>query len=135
MKKLLQETPKDIIIISSSPDSFIREILESNEIKKSSIYGKELAKTKKERFEMLLSERKISKDDIIYIGDTVDDYLFCKQVGVSMIGLNYGYSNLTKIKDSLLDLKEHPVELVESIRQYMLFRRKNDNNRRNRWSR
>lgn len=122
MKNLLQQTQKEIIVISSSPDCIVREVLKNNGIKKIIIYGKEKARTKKERFSMLLVDKNISKNDIIYIGDTIDDYHFCEQVGVPMIGSNYGYSDLSGIKKSLFELKEQPEELVELIKPYMLVR-------------
>lgn len=122
IKELLKSSPKDIIIISSSPDSFIKEILKQEGIEDVTIYGKETAKSKKERFEMLLKDRDINKEDIIYIGDTIDDYKFCNQVGISMIGSNYGYSNLEEIKDYLLLLVHSSEELVEVVKQYMLVR-------------
>lgn len=122
LKNLFQNTTEEIIIISSSPDCIIRKVLKNNEIERVSIYGKEKAKTKIERFALLLRDKNIKNDDIIYIGDTIDDYNFCKQVGVPMVGSNYGYSNLSKIKDLLSKLVEQPEELVESIKQYMLIR-------------
>ena len=122
MKSLLQDASHDIIIISSIPDRFIRTILEQHGIEGVGVYGKETAKTKKERFAIALDERNLSKDDIIYIGDTIDDFHFCEQVGIPMIGSNYGYSDLSEIKDSLLGLKEEPEELVEWIKPHMLVR-------------
>ena len=123
MKKILQDLDENIIIISSNPDSFIGNILENNEIDKVIIYGKEKAKSKKERFELLLKEQNIQKCDIIYIGDTIDDYHFCREVNIPMVGSNYGYSDLSEISDSLLDIKESPEELVELIKPYILVRR------------
>lgn len=122
MKELLKDSSYDIIIISSCPDSFIREILKSNGIDKITVYGKEVAKSKKERFAMLLEDKNISKEDIIYIGDTIDDFHFCEQVGIPMIGSNYGYSDLSGLKDLLLELMEQPEELVEYIKPKMLVR-------------
>ncbi len=122
IKTLLQRTTQDIIIISSNPDSFIKAILQKEGIEEAIVYGKEVAKTKRERLEMLLKDKGLSKDKIIYIGDTIDDYNFCAREGISMIGSNYGYSNLDDIKDNLISLVESENELVELIKPYMLVR-------------
>ena len=105
-----------VIIISSSPDRFIKDILKRSGIEDAIVYGKEVARTKQDRFEMAINDYHLDKDNIIYIGDTQDDYLFCRKVGIPMIGCNYGYSNLEEIKDNLHLLVTTREELLEVLK-------------------
>ena len=122
IKELLLEKKKPLYIISSSPEEFLKEILEREDIKDAIIYGKGKIKTKRDRFEILLKEHKLSKEDILYVGDTIDDYNFCTSVGIPMLGSNYGYSNLESIKDKLYGLKSSEEKLIETIKPFMLIK-------------
>ncbi len=105
-----------VIIISSIPDRFIKEILKRSGIEEVIVYGKEVARTKQERLEMAMNDYNLDKDNINYIGDTQNDYLFCTKVGIPMIGCNYGYSNLEEIKDNLHLLVTTREELLEVLK-------------------
>src|SRR5574344_536728 len=52
-----------------------------------SLFGKEKGIKK------LLKERKLKKDEIIYIGDEVRDWEACQKVGVKMIGVSWGFND------------------------------------------
>lgn len=119
IKALLRNATQKIIIVSSNPDSFIRRIIQMQGIDNAVIYGKEKAKTKKERIALLLEQNDLSIDNLIYIGDTIDDFRFCGQMGIPMIGSNYGYSNLTSVKDSLVCLIQTEEDLANKIHQYL----------------
>ena len=121
MEQLLKE--EDVIILSACPDFMIKTVLKQHGITTGvDIYGKEKARTKRDRFELVLKERSLKKDDIIYIGDTIDDYHFCQSVGIPMIGSNYGYSNLDEIRDSLQGIMTSDEELYQKIKTYRLVR-------------
>lgn len=62
----------------------------------------------------LLKERKLNKNEILYVGDEVRDWEACERVGVKMIGVGWGFndepilrkSGLEKIVNSPIDLKK-----------------------------
>lgn len=116
MKLLLKKNFENIFIVSSNTEEIINLILSNNDIKNNIVViGKESEKTKALRIELLLRQKKLQKDDIIYIGDTVDDLKFCQKTGIKMIGSNYGYSNLKSYKEELLELFYSDKELFEYI--------------------
>ena len=70
----------------------------------------------------MLEKKELKREDLFYIGDTIDDYNFCQQVGLPMLGSNYGFSDLTEIEESLIGLASTPEELVEKVKEYSLVR-------------
>ena len=125
MKELLL-TNKKIVIITSNYEKFVRQILINNEINNSIVViGKEMNITKSNRLNLYIKINNINRDDIIYIGDTYDDYLFCKKEKIKMIGVNYGYSNLEKVKNELINLFYNDYDLCKYIMEVIEF---HDNN-------
>lgn len=120
IKKTINESKDEIVIITSTYEEFVHKILKQCGIeKKLYVIGKSTKGSKPERLELYLENNKVKKEDIIYIGDTINDYLFCEKCGIRMIGVNYGYSNLTGIKDRLLYLFNTDKELYEYIKRRM----------------
>lgn len=116
IKKLLQNSSKEIVIITSTFEKFVYDILKYNGIdKKINVIGKKTKPSKIERFELFLDNNKIKRENIIYIGDTMYDYIFCKKSGIRMIGSNYGYSNLKKIENELVMLFETDKDLYDYL--------------------
>lgn len=55
----------------------------------------------------------ITKSDIIYIGDEVDDYKACKSVGIKFIGCTWGNSELNNTKGiTLINNPQHLISLL-----------------------
>ena len=115
MHKLFENSMR-IVIITSTYEEFVYSILKNNGITSDVVVlGKSLESSKVKRFEIFMNENKCDKDNIIYIGDTISDYLFCEKCNIKMIGSNYGYSNLEKIKTKLLRLCNSDKELYDYI--------------------
>lgn len=75
-----------------------------------SLFGKEKGIKK------LLKERKLKKDEIIYIGDEVRDWEACQKVGVKMIGVSWGFNDKKLLKQSgLKEIIDKPEELIDLI--------------------
>lgn len=72
-----------------------------------SLFGKEKGIKK------LLKERKLKKDEIIYIGDEVRDWEACQKVGVKMIGVSWGFNDKKLLKQSgLKEVIDRPEEII-----------------------
>lgn len=121
IKKIINEARDEIVIITSTYEEYVYKILKRCGIKNNvNVIGKSTKPNKTDRLKLYLENNKVNKEDIIYIGDTIDDYLFCEKCGIKMIGTNYGYSDLTEIKDKLLYLFNTDKELYEYIKRRML---------------
>ena len=118
MEKLLKDHDINVAIITSTYSDFVRKILHNNGIDKDiEILGKETRPSKKERFELYIKNNQINKNNVVYIGDTIHDYLFCESVGIRMIGCNYGYSNLKSIESKLMKLVNSDQDLYDYLRK------------------
>ena len=121
IKKIINESKDRIVIITSTYEDFVYKVLKNCGIKKDVyVLGKSVKPNKTDRLEIYLEKNNVKKDDIIYIGDTMNDYLFCEQCGIKMIGTNYGYSDLTQIEDKLLYLFNTDKDLYEYIKRRMV---------------
>ena len=117
---------KNIVIITSNYEKIVRQILIDNEIDNDVIViGKETGTNKSNRLNLYIKKNNLKRDEIVYIGDTYDDYLFCTKEKIKMIGVNFGYSNLEKIKNKLMKLFFTDESLYEYIVEDMS---SNDNN-------
>lgn len=61
----------------------------------------------------ILQTHNISKSDIIYIGDEVDDYRACQEYGVNFVGCQWGNDELKQISE--IRTINHPKEIFDII--------------------
>lgn len=77
---------KNIVIITSNYEKIVRQILIDNEIDNDVIViGKETGTNKSNRLNLYIKKNNLKRDEIVYIGDTYDDYLFCTKEKIKMI--------------------------------------------------
>lgn len=75
-----------------------------------SLFGKEKGIKK------LLKERKLKKDEIIYIGDEVRDWEACQKVGVKMIGVSWGFNDKKLLRQSgLKEVIDSPEKIISFL--------------------
>ena len=60
--------------------------------------GRETEGKKKDKILKLCEKFKISKNDIIYVGDTLSDIDFCKSLDIPIISVGYGYCSIESLK-------------------------------------
>lgn len=62
------------------------------------IYTLDLFKNKSEQLQELIEDYKISKDEIIYIGDEVKDIETAHKVGIDVLAVEWGYNSAKALK-------------------------------------
>lgn len=70
----------------------------------------------------LLKERKLNKNEILYVGDEVRDWEACEKVGIKMFGVGWGFntpeilkkSGLQKVVDKPKDLEKEIICLISA---------------------
>ena len=83
------------------------------------IYGRETSGTKTTKIESILKDLKLNKTDIVYIGDTYSDILFCEKLGIKILVSNYGYSNTINVMSSnIIGRVNSIIELIYFIKNY-----------------
>lgn len=82
-------------IVSSSYSTYMNIILrrdsKDNRVIFDDIFGREEHRAKSDKINTVLSNHGLEKQDIIYIGDTSSDILTCKEIGVEIIAVGYGF--------------------------------------------
>lgn len=113
IKESLKQLSKKYIlgIISSAKESGALQCIKNSELENSFsfIYGDETHKLKTEKFNLVLERFKVSKDECIFITDTLGDILEAKKVGIKTIAVDYGYH----IKETLL--KGNPIKIISNL--------------------
>lgn len=61
----------------------------------------------------ILQSLQITKSDLLYIGDEVDDYKACQQNGINFLGCVWGNNELKQISN--MNTISHPKDIVEAI--------------------
>ena len=102
----------NIYLVSATPEKELNNIVESRDLKKyfKGIYGAPIDKVKV--LDKIISNEKVSIDEILYIGDTHEDLVAAKILGINFIGrksdrylnneLNNVFLDFVKIKDYFL---------------------------------
>jgi len=55
------------------------------------VFGREIQGSKIEKINMILHKYNLGRDDVIYVGDTASDILTCKEMGIKIIAVGYGF--------------------------------------------
>lgn len=106
IKELLQKLRKDgyqLGIASSKPEVFCKKMLEHFGVSEELTYitGADLEGkrgTKAEVLQKALERFKVAKEEVILVGDTRFDALGAKEVGVSCIGVTYGFGTREELE-------------------------------------
>lgn len=124
IKNLLKELNKkkiDLYIYSSNIKKNIEKFLKKEKIDsyfKKVYTGSNLLGKDKDLIRILKKE-KLTKDEIIYIGDEIRDVLACKKAGIKIIGVSWGLAgegNLKEIKPDFIVKKPNDIlRIVEKL--------------------
>ena len=90
----------NLIILSSNSKENIEKFLKRNKLQDifhlvysdSTIFGKD------KKLRKLFKKHKISKDEVIYIGDEVRDIEACKKLGIPIVAVAWGYNSKDFLK-------------------------------------
>lgn len=82
------------------------------------MFGSEKHPNKKESMSLLLSKYSISKDEFLYIGDTLSDIEACNSIGVTCLSAAWDEKN-----DPLKLKTKNPLHTYESVRELSMFLR------------
>lgn len=109
------------IIVTATYEKLVRYVLKNNGYDDNIfkyILGRETKGGKTEKVESICKMLSLKKDEVLYIGDTINDVLFCNKIGIDIICVGYGYCPNTIFKrNEILNLCETQDELIEYIKK------------------
>lgn len=102
-----------LVIISSIDDDIINPYLERSKIDNlfEEVWGIRKKTSKVEKFKDFLSLYNISKDNCLFVTDTLGDIKEAHKVGIQSIGVTWGYQN----RDTLE--KGDPIKIVDAAQE------------------
>ena len=106
-------------IVSSSHEYGIKDYLEGNEIEDlfSFTYGYETHKLKIHKFEKVLNEFNLKKEECVFITDTLGDILEANEIGIKTVAVDFGYHERERLeKGNPMRIISNFSELVEVMR-------------------
>ena len=122
LKNLIKKIDKEkkLAIVSSTPGSTIRDILEREGIATyfSDFFGSDVDRSKVVKIKMLLEKYKVSPDDAVFITDTVGDIMEARECGVESIAVTWGFheeKTLQKAKPE--KIVSTPEDLLKAIQE------------------
>jgi phosphoglycolate phosphatase len=107
-----------LIIVSSTTSDLIKEYLKSRELDNyfTEIMGNDIHKSKITKIEMALSKYGMSKDDCVFITDTLGDIKEAHHVGIKAIAVTWGYQAKETLELGQPSMVvDTPTELLASI--------------------
>lgn len=127
VKEVIEQLSEEhfIYIVSGNVGSTVKKVIQyfNLNIPLGNVYGyrqgypmENLARKKKVMqvaLDNILQTHNISKSDIIYIGDEVDDYRACQEYGVNFVGCQWGNDELKQISE--IRTINHPKEIFDII--------------------
>ena len=98
-------------IISSAKESGAIESIKNSQLEGvfSFVYGFETHKLKTEKFNLVLQKFNVSKDECLFVTDTLGDILEATKIGIKTIAVDYGYHN----KKTLM--KGNPIKIISNL--------------------
>jgi phosphoglycolate phosphatase len=115
IKDFLQRLSKKYTlgIITSARESGPLGFIKNNKLEGifSFVYGKKTHKLKTEKFDLALKKFKFSKDECIFITDTLGDILEAKKVNIKSIAIDFGYHEKEMLK------RGNPYAIISDFKQ------------------
>src|SRR3989338_7750095 len=102
-------------IVSANSKENILKFLELNDLKYcfDFVYNYQLFLGKSQAFKKIIKGKKLSKDDIIYIGDEDSDIIAAKKAGIKIISVTWGMKNKNMLKNNEPDfIAEKPEDIL-----------------------
>lgn len=108
--KDLKERQASMFILSSNAADNINQFLNLNDISFfKSVYSSRNILKKDVEVLKLLKKYKIKKDNVVYVGDEVQDIIACRRIGVKIISVSWGHDSAEVLK------KNNPDYLCNSM--------------------
>ena len=111
MPEIIKAFAKDytLCIVSSCHDPLIQHFLEKYELTQAidGVYGVDVSPRKDEKFRAIFAKYGVTPKDCIFITDTLGDVNEAASVGLSSIGVTWGFQD----KETLL--RGNPIKIVE----------------------
>lgn len=113
----LSENGYNLFILTSNDAKLVQTFLDNHAItvfqniySEKNIFGKARAITR------FLKKEKLSKDEILYVGDEVRDIEACKKAGVEIVSVTYGFNGESILREHNPDYIVHtPSELKKIV--------------------
>jgi len=120
MKDVLDELHKKgygIAVISSNSEEHIRAFLHNNNIENiQEVYCSKNLFGKDKMIKRFLKSKKITEQDMLYVGDEQRDVAACKKAGVNVIWVSWGYDVIETVKKDAPDyMVNTPMEIVQVV--------------------
>ena len=109
----LKELSKKFIlgIISSAKESGAIECIKKSQLEGvfSFVYGFETHKLKTEKFNLVFDKFNVSKNECLFVTDTLGDILEATKIGIKTVAVDYGYHD----KKTLM--KGNPIKIISNL--------------------
>lgn len=120
IKDVLQTLLKDyeLLMISSNHKKFIKRFLKRFEMKSfKNVYGKAALFGKAEVIKRVLKKHGYKKSEAIYIGDETRDIIACKELGIDLISVSWGYDDIELLeKEGATYIANQPSDILKFIK-------------------
>lgn len=120
IKDVLQTLLKDyeLLMISSNHKKFIKRFLKRFEMKSfTKVYGKAALFGKAEVIKRVLKKHGYKKSEAIYIGDETRDIIACKELGIDLISVSWGYDDIELLeKEGATYIANQPSDILKFIK-------------------
>ncbi len=113
IRKSLKELSKEFTlgIITSARESGTIECIKNSQLEGVFlfVYGLETHKLKTEKFNLALQKFNVSKNECIFVTDTLGDILEANEIGIKTVAVDYGYHD----KKTLM--KGNPIKIISDL--------------------
>jgi len=101
----------DLFIVTSNQEKTLKAYFENNNLHTlfKQILGFESHTSKEEKFKMLLEKHKLSKDNCLFVTDTLGDILEAKKMGIRTIAVDFGFHDRARLE------KGNPAKIVSKF--------------------
>ena len=124
ISKIIKELSNKYVltIISSASQATINDYLEKNRLKKyfSEVLGMETAKSKIDKFQIILEQFHIKPDETLIVTDTIGDIKEAKEIRIKSLGVTWGVhseKNLRRVNPDFIATQ--PTEIINGINQVL----------------
>ncbi len=100
-------------ILSSNSEQAIIKVLERGNVKVDFIYSGSSIFGKHKVITSLLKARGLSKDNIVYVGDELRDSDACKEVGIKMVAVGWGFNAPEAFNKIGIETIADPAQLLQ----------------------
>ncbi len=92
-----------VAVLTSNSKQNVRSVLSHERVKVDFLYADSSLLGKHVTLKKMLKEKKLSNEDILYVGDEVRDIQACKKIGIKIAAVTWGFSTEKLIRDEKPD--------------------------------